>query len=142
MTLGNHSLQPTEKLVTDMEVIQGTTLTATVGTVATTGIPGVGRTGSVSYAKAGYNPIYANWELIAASNAATFRLTVPAGKTLRKPMIAIRGYTAAAAPANITVNGSSRVADSGFFATVDAVNDVLWITLNQDLAAGQNNISF
>jgi len=59
-------------------------LTATVGTVSTTGPAGIGNAAltTITYSPAGYNPTYSVWDITAAGNAVNATLSPAAGKPL------------------------------------------------------------
>jgi hypothetical protein len=129
VVLDKHSLNPVADQVSEIETAQKTTLSATVGTVVTSGPAGIGRSDSVTYAPAGYNQIYSTWNVRANnSNQATFNINVAQG-ALVNPVLVIHNYTAATAPLSILVNGVSKSADVGYFASVDPANQQLWLTL-------------
>jgi hypothetical protein len=133
VVLGTHATPAVAGQVGDVEGEQGVTLTATRGSVATDGVGGAGRTDKVTFPQAGFDPVYAAWTVDAASNAATVSVNTGAGK-ITNPVFEIRGYTAAAAPATVSYAGRALVADTDYFATVDAAGQRLWLTLNQTLS--------
>lgn len=129
VVLDRHSLTPVARQVTEIENVQATTLTASVGSVVTSGPAGLGRADTISYSPAGYNPIYSTWEVRAdGSGEAVFNLNVASG-ALADPVLVVHDYQALAAPATILVNGVPRTADVDYFASLDADNHVLWVTL-------------
>ncbi len=130
VVLGTHTASAVGAQVADLEAIQGASLSATRGTVATDGVGGPGRTDKVKFPQAGFDPVYAAWTLDAASNAATATFNAGAAK-VANPVFEIRGYTAAAAPTTVSYAGRALVADVDYFATVDAAGQRLWLTLNQ-----------
>jgi hypothetical protein len=132
MVLDPHSDDPVLKQAAEVEAWQGVRLTATEGTVSTRGPGGVGRTDAVTYDVPGYNPVYATWEAQAASNRATLRFEAGA-RTLTHPVLVLRGYTASAPPARVTLDGQALTADEDYFASVDEAGDALWLTLGRTL---------
>jgi hypothetical protein len=125
--------------VTQMENAAVATLSASAGTVATSGPAGVGAAANatISYVPSGYNPTYAAWELTAAQNAAIATLTPAAGKALDHPVFMLDGYTSSALPASIAINGHG-AAGVDYFASVDTAAKRLWITVNQATASPIN----
>ncbi len=129
VVLDRHSRTPVDSLIAEMEAMQHLALTASVGSVATSGVGGAGRTDTVTYQPTGYNPIYSVWELIAnASSQSTFRFAM-GSYTVTNPIFVVRNYTATQAPATIMVNGAAKAADADYYASLDDQNDRLWITL-------------
>jgi hypothetical protein len=140
VVLDRHSRAPVDSLVTDVETLQNLTLSASVGSVAGSGIGGVGRTDTVAYDLAGYNPLYSVWELIAdASSESTFSFDLPSG-TITNPIFVIRNYTADDVPATIAMDGVAGVKDVDYYASLDQANDRLWMTLKGDFT-GTTNVS-
>jgi hypothetical protein len=129
VVLDRHSLNPVADQVAEIETVQKASVTASVGSVITAGPAGIGRPDTVTYAPAGYNQIYSTWNVRAnAGNQATFNLNVAQG-SLTNPIVVIHNYNAAAAPANILVNGAIKNADVDYFASLDSANHQLWLTL-------------
>ena len=132
MVLGTHAANPVLSLASEVEAWQGVRLSATEGTVRTRGPGGVGRTDEVTYDVAGYNPVYATWEVNAASNRVSLAFDT-AGRTLVHPMLVVRDYTATGAPGAVTLNGQKLTANTDYFASVDTAGKALWLTLQRDL---------
>jgi hypothetical protein len=132
MVLDPHSADPVLGQSARVEASQGVRLTATEGSVITRGPGGVGRSDAVTYDVAGYNPVYATWEAQASANRATLRFEV-GPRALSHPVVVLRGYTAASAPARVTLDGQPLAADEDYFASVDEAGDALWLTLGRDL---------
>jgi hypothetical protein len=129
VVLDKHSRGPVAGQVGQVEAVQGTALSATAGSVVTSGPAGIGRPDTAAYAPAGYNQIYSTWNVRAdAAGAAAFTLNAAQG-ALANPIVVIHNYQAALAPATISVNGISRAADVGYFASLDAASNQLWLTL-------------
>lgn len=130
VVLDRHSLNPVASQVSQIETVQNSSLTATAGTVLTSGPAGIGRPDSVIYEPTGYDPIYSTWNVQTASaNSATFNLNVAQGE-LHNPIFVIHNYTAVSAPQSIQINGAAKSADIDYFASLDAANNRLWLTLN------------
>jgi hypothetical protein len=129
VVLDKHSLNPVADQVAEIETVQKTSLSASVGSVVTAGPAGIGRTDNIAYAPIGYDQIYSTWNVRAnAGNQATFNLNVTQG-SLTNPVVVVHNYSAAAAPATILINGATKTADVDYFASLDSANDQLWITL-------------
>jgi hypothetical protein len=129
VVLGAHTAGTVAAQVREIETVQGVKLTASRGTVSAQGPAGVGRTDTVAYVPAGFDPIHAAWDVHAASNAVTVSLDVPSG-SLSQPVFRVHDYTASAPPAHVTYGGKALVADTDYFATLDAATSSVWITLN------------
>jgi hypothetical protein len=127
VVLGRHSDAAVAAQVTEVEAVQHTTLTASVGTVVTSGPAGVARTDTVTYAPAGYNPIYGTWELSAAGGQVDAELATSG--TLQSPVLVVHAWTSGQLPASVNVGDHTLVADTQYFATLDAARQALWITL-------------
>lgn len=125
------------KMVTQMENMQLATLTASVGTVATSGPAGVQGSGSgfstvptVTYTPAGYNFIYASWEVSAAANLATVTLTPSTGKPIEHPVFVINNYNLSSIN-QIKIDGVIGTPNVDYFASLDTTSHKLWITVNK-----------
>jgi hypothetical protein len=124
MVLGKHSEGAVARQVTEMERVQAATLTASVGTVRTSGPAGVRRSDTITYDPPGWNPIHATWDVTASGNRAVVTLT----GNLASPTLVIHGYTAASAPV-VRRGATTLVADEDYFMSFDAAGDRVWITL-------------
>jgi len=69
IVLGQHSTLPVDAQIAQVETVQSLTLTATTGTVVTSGPAGVTRGDTVPYAPAGYNHVYGALAFQASANA-------------------------------------------------------------------------
>lgn len=132
VVLGTHSGKSVETQRKDFEATHSSRLMASRGEVLATGPAGVGRSDSVTYAPAGYNHVYGTWELRAANSAITAALSVDAG-SLSKPIFRVHGFTAEK-PSRVRVGGKQLVAGEGYFASVDAEAQLLWLTVNHTLS--------
>ncbi len=129
VVLDRHSLNAVDAQVAEIEQVQKVSLSATVGSVATSGPAGIGRSDTATYQPVGYNPIYSAWELKADSQSKTaFRFSLSSG-TLANPIFLVKGFTASAPPSTIKVNGATKTADQDFYASLDTANATLWLTL-------------
>lgn len=140
VVLGAHSRGMVDAQVGEIETVQGVSLTASKGTVRTTGPAGVGRSDTKAYAPIGWNPIYGTWEIDASgADEATLSLVVPGGKTLVHPIFAIHGY--GAATATVSLGGAALTADVDYLLTLDAGTSTAWVTLRRALPAGSYAIA-
>jgi hypothetical protein len=133
MVLGKHTEGVVAAQVTQMETAQRTALTASVGTVITSGPAGVGRSDTATYVPAGWDHVYGAWATTMAGNAATVQLSIASG-SLVDPMFAFRNYTATTPPAHVLVAGKELVADDDYFASVDPATKTLWLTLGSTVS--------
>jgi hypothetical protein len=136
IVLGTHSSNPTWGTAEQASVVDATTLTASVGTVATQGPAGVNRTDTAAFTPVGFNPVYGTWEASVASNAATLTFMVGGGTPLNNPVLVIHGYTGTVPP-SVTLNGVALVSDQDVFVSYRAETQDLWLTLNRALLGSQ-----
>lgn len=140
VVLDPHSKNPTQNMARQAETVNLTTLTASVGTVRTQGIAGVGRTDLQPYDPSGFNPIYGTWEVDALNNQVDVSFAVPASAPapLDRPILVVHNYTAPASPAQIMLDGVALTANSDYFSSLRPGAAELWITLNRQLAGTHN----
>lgn len=138
VVLGPQSTLPVEAQRGQIETVQTLALTASVGSVAASGPAGPARADTITYAPVGYNPIYGALTFAAAANALTANIAVGAGRTLKHPLIVVRGVTAY--PATVKLNGTSLTADADYFPSLRAGTNELWLTLNRDLSGAANQL--
>lgn len=138
IVLGAHSTDPVGLEVSEAEALQTVTLTASVGSVATSGPAGVNRPDTRSYVPAGYDPVYAALTFSAAANSLDANIAVGAG-TLRHPLLIVRGFSSASYP-SLKLNGTTLVMDQDWFPSLRAGSNELWITLNRNLTGASNHI--
>jgi hypothetical protein len=139
VVLGRHSVDPVGAQVAQIETVQNTALTATIGSVRTTGVAGVNRSDLVTLSPAGWNHVYAAWALQASSNQVDANFNVAAG-TLVKPLVIIYNWTAGALPSEIRFKGATLTADVDYFASLRTGTPQLWITLNRDVTGASNRL--
>ena len=132
MVLGRHSTNTVLGQVGQVESFQDVRMTASVGQVLTQGPAGIARTDTVLYEPVGYNPILATWEVRADANRARFDFTTGA-RPVDSPVFVIRGYTASAPPARVSLGGVTLVPDVDYFASLDDAGDAVWLTLARSL---------
>ena len=81
----------------------------------------------------GYDQVYATWDVATASSRATVRL-VPNAGPIEAPIFRFQGFTSAQL-SQVTLNGSPLTPNAGYFATLDAAEQTLWLTLNGTVTA-------
>ncbi|HEY5754125.1 MAG TPA: hypothetical protein VIT21_13320 [Chthoniobacterales bacterium] len=137
---GGYSAGTVGQAVKQMENAALARLTTSVGTIKTSGPSGVGNASSVmvNYRPAGYNPVFSTWEVIASGNAVNATLTPVSGKPLDHPVFVINGYSLGQVPASISVGNGLTRANIDYFATLDATNQRLWITVNRVATSAVN----
>jgi hypothetical protein len=135
VVLDPHSKNPTQRIALQAKTIRLTQLTATVGTVRTTGRAGVGRSDNKTYIPAGYSPIFSTWEVNTANGNATLKFVVPpsAPSTLDAPIVVLHNYASAALP-RVYLNNVLLAANSDYFASLRPGVSELWLTLNRKLS--------
>ncbi len=133
---GGYKNGATGKMVKQMENMQLASLTATIGTVKTSGPIGVGLVSNVAnnvtYTPAGYNHLYATWETNAASNIVVVTLTPAPASPIEKPVFVVNNFTGATIN-TVCINGVAGIANIDYFATLDVANSKAWITLNSTI---------
>lgn len=138
VVLGSHSLDPVGAQVAQIETVQSLALTATLGSVVSTGPAGVGRPDTTVYAPAGYDAVYSALRFNAAAGALNANIAVASG-TLRKPLLIIGGINSL--PTSVKLGGVTLIADADYFASLRADTGELWITLARDLSGASNALT-
>ncbi len=136
--LGRHSAGVSDAYIAGMEGVQQTTLTASKGTVATSGARFAGLASTAAYQPAGWNHVYGAWTVAASGNEATLNFSVGAGTSVLRPLVTLTGYTSASAPAQVRFNGVTLTAGSDYVVTVDTGGQRLWLTLLRTLGGTAN----
>jgi hypothetical protein len=143
VVLGTHSNDPVDAEVTQVEALQTVTLSATTGSVATSGPSGVNRSGdpsdTVTYAPPGYDPVYGAMTFVATANALDANVQVGSG-TLSNALVILRNYTSAAYPATVKLGGITLVMDTDYFPSLRASTSELWITFNSNFSGATNHL--
>jgi hypothetical protein len=137
VVLGTHSSLPVEAQVTQVETVQSLTLSATIGSVVTSGPAGVARLDNVTYAPAGYNHVYGALAFAASGNSLDANIAVGTG-TLKKPLLILGSYTGAYP--TIKLGSVTLLSDVDYFPSLRAGASELWITLNRDLLGATNHL--
>ncbi|MEO8672606.1 MAG: hypothetical protein ABI411_14905, partial [Tahibacter sp.] len=142
IVMGAHAGLPVEAQRTQVETVQSLTVSATIGTVATTGPAGVNRVGlptdTITYAPSGYDPVYAALTFVTPARVLDANVAVASG-TLRKPLLILRNYSGAY-PATVRFNNTPLLLDVDYFPSLRVAANELWITLNRDLSGATNRI--
>jgi len=137
VVLDRHSVLPVEAQVTEVETIQGLTLSASIGNVATTGPAGVNRVDTTTYAPVGYDKVYSALTFAAAANVLDATITLASG-TLHKPLVIVRGVNAY--PTTVKLNNTTLILDTDYFPSLRPDTGELWITLNVTLSGAGNHL--
>jgi hypothetical protein len=108
--------------------------TATLGTVKTQGQVGMANpTHTQNLSPVGYDHNYRAWAITAAANnQATMNLNITGTARLVCPTFCVSGMTAL--PTGISLNGIALASGTGYFASFDATNSNVWITLFDTLS--------
>ncbi|HYI07959.1 MAG TPA: fibronectin type III domain-containing protein [Thermoanaerobaculia bacterium] len=138
VVMGTHSSSPVEAQVEQVETIQTLTLSATTGSVVTSGPAGAERADTVTYDPPGYNHVYGALAFEADGNALAANIAVGAG-TLANPLLILGNYTGG--DPVVTLGGITLVADADYFASLRAPASELWLTLNRDLTGAVNALT-
>jgi hypothetical protein len=133
VVLGEHTSSAVLAAAQEIETVQTAVLTASGAVVSTEGPAGIARTDSRPYAPAGFDPVYAAWDVQLAGGKASLTLSVPTG-ALTNPVFHLHGYTASSPPSSMTLDGSPLTADRDYFASVDPATKSLWVTLDAVVA--------
>ncbi len=118
VSLGQKGL--VDEVVGNMESLLDASLTCAVGSVAQQVEGGAGRDDLVLADPAGYHPVFAAHEVVAAGGAFDCSLDLGAA-VVSSPLVRVRGYTGTVPP---VLGASGEV-----FVSLDEARDVLWITL-------------
>lgn len=138
IVLGQHSDGPVEAQVKDIERLQGVALTASVGTVASSGPSGVGDATAMTYSPRGVDPIRNALTFSAnASNQLDANIAAQRG-ALKNPLIVVRNFTDSTP--EVRLGNTLLTADIDYFASHDAATSQLWITLNRTLEGSSNRL--
>ncbi|HZE99030.1 MAG TPA: hypothetical protein VE981_18640 [Planctomycetota bacterium] len=138
--LNKYSQGLTDATIASMEAVQQTTLTASTGTVLTSGPRHLNLAGNATYQPAGWDHVYGAWSLTAgAGNATSFNVAVASGSLLR-PLFVIGNYMAATPPATVTLGPTALTSGTDYSASVNATDHKLWLTLNRTLTGPTNAV--
>jgi len=139
VVMGTHTADPVGAQVAQVETVSSLALSATLGSVVTSGPAGNARADNMTYVPAGYNPVYGALAFLANANRLDANISVGSG-TLRKPLLILGGYTGATYPTSVKLGGVSLASDVDYFASIRSGANELWITLNRDLSGAVNHL--
>jgi len=137
IVLGAHSTDPVGNQVAQIETVQSLALSATTGSVRTSGPAGINRSDTVTYAPAGWNHVYGALSFNASGNALDANIGVGAG-TLKKPLVIVSGYSGGYP--TVKLGGATLALDADYFPSLRADAGELWLTLNANLSGGTNHL--
>lgn len=138
IVLGTHSSDPVGAAIDEVERLQTVSLSATIGSVAASGPSGIADAATLTYAPAGYDPVYGALTFVAAGNRLDANVALPAGR-LRNPLIVVRNY-AGGLPSTLRLNGVTLLRDQDWLPSPRIGAQELWITLRRDLTGTTNRI--
>lgn len=119
--------------VAQVERLTAASLTATRGLVMTGGVAGVGRADTVTYAPAGYNHVYATWDLRAEPTTAAAVFTIdPKAKSIKNPVFRVLDYSRVALPTGVRMGTTNLVDGVDYEASRDGTT--LWFTLKKTIS--------
>jgi hypothetical protein len=129
-----------KRIIAENRIIQNTvTLTATLGSVVTTGPVGTANPTMQTLVPAGYDHNYRAWWLQGnTSDQAQVTMNVATG-SLKNPTFRIKSFTQI--PNVVMFNGNLLKANKDYYASYDATNTEAWVTLLKDVS-GSNSILF
>jgi len=137
VVMGQHSTLPVEAQRQQVETMQSVTLTASTGSVVTSGPAGITRAQNVTYAPAGYNHVYGALAFSATGNALDANIAVGAG-TLKNPLVIISNYSGS--DPTVKLGGVTLTADADYYASLRPSATELWLTLNASLSGATNHL--
>lgn len=120
--------------VVQTERLTGASLTASRGTVVTSGPGGIGRTDSVAYSPAGYNPLYATFDVQAeSSNGAVVMSFDPKSTAIANPVFRILGYPLSTDPTGVRLGTTTLVQGTDYEVSRDGAT--LWFILKRTVTS-------
>ncbi len=138
VVLGLHSTDPVGTATAAVEKMQSLTLSASVGSVVTSGPAGIARADTITYQPSGYDPVYSALRFNANGGALNANIAVSSG-SLVNPLLIVGNV--AALPGAVSLNGAALTADVDYFASLRADKNELWITLHATLSGAANTLS-
>ncbi len=130
MVMGAKTANTVTAQLTQVERTIAARLTATRGTVRTSGPGGVGRSDAVAFSPAGYDSVYGTWTIAAnASSGVTMSLDTRS-VSINRPMFRVTSYRLSV-PATIKLGAATLTKDVDYFASLDTTTQTLWLTLNR-----------
>jgi len=124
----------TSTQVAQLERLTASSLTATRGAVVTSAPAGVGRTDARTLSPAGYNAVYATWDVRAeaGTGAAVFTLD-PKAKSIQNPVFRVVDYPLATLPSGVRLGATPLVPGTDYDASLDG--GTLWLVLKRTISA-------
>jgi len=122
-----------DSLTNDIQAMCESTVTATIGSVTTSGPAGVGDSSTISYGTSSFDPVYSVYTLTAASNSLAASINLGT-KTIKNPMFRIKSYTGTTSPV-VKLNGVTLTQNVDYFVSVvsfDTSNE-MWLTFNSNV---------
>lgn len=129
VVLGTHSERAVLGTVSAQEAALQTLVTAQVGSVRTSGAPGVGRSDVAPFETAGFDPVYGAFALLADAEGRSDFTLGSGTQTLSHPLVVVDG--AAGAVRSVTLDGAPLQDGVDYYASVQDAR--VWITLARDL---------
>ncbi|MBC7711334.1 MAG: hypothetical protein H7203_14825 [Rhizobacter sp.] len=124
-----------------LKAILPITATASIGTLATSGPAGIGRSDLQAYTRSGYNPVYSTWDVSASASKATLNWAASGADALKNPVVRVLGYSMGTAPSTVTFNGTALVSDTDYLASIDTATSTLWVTLLRTISGATNTLA-
>ena len=126
MVLGEHTRSPVLSAARETELLQGVSISPSVGTLVKSLPSGVGQSPDVATDPPGYDARYATWNLVAKDNQVSFSVTVARG-AVSAPVLVISEFKKDSAPV-VHLDGQLAQADVDYFASFDSAQSKLWLT--------------
>jgi hypothetical protein len=135
MVLDRHSATPVFAQAREIETVQKTTLTASVGTVVGMVPAGVGRADLQLAEPPGYDHRYSTWNVQSEANAVAISVEVSEG-ALSAPTLVVSKFSGTAVP-SVFVDGVAGIPDVTFMASVVPERQELWLTFRPGWSGSQ-----
>jgi len=120
--------------VAQQERVTAATITATRGSVVTSGPGGVGRTDLVTYSPAGYDPLYGTFDLEAeATTGAVVAAFDPRAKAIKFPAFRVLSYPLTTDPTGVRMGATNLVEGTDYAVSRDG--STLWFVLKKTVSA-------
>jgi hypothetical protein len=138
--LNRYSDGLTEAMISSLETVQRTALSATKGTVVAAGPRHANLAGDGAYQPAGWNHVYGAWSVnLDGSNAASLNLAIDSG-TLLRPLLVFNNCSGPKMPV-LTLNGIALAPGRDYAASLDSAGRKLWVTLMRNLTGKVNALT-
>lgn len=120
--------------VAQQERLTASTFTATRGKIVTSGPAGVGRSDVVTYAPAGYDPLYATFDIKAeATTGAVVAALDPKAKAIKYPTFRVLDYPLTTDPTGVRMGATNLVEGTDYAVSRDGTT--LWFVLKKTISA-------